>query len=74
MHTKTKSIPPAVDTVDRSSAGTARAPTVPADGEERHHCVAVHDGALDRPLTSLELVRQLENLVRELFAITTRAD
>jgi hypothetical protein len=48
---------PAANTVDGSSTGITGPPLVPLD---------------ERPPTSLELLRQLEDIVRELFEISAR--
>jgi len=81
MLSRNRSITPTVDTVDRSSTGITGPPGIPVDGE---HLVRSHDAApsmtlhgttagrlSDAPLTSLELLRQLEAFVRELFELSS---
>jgi hypothetical protein len=55
MHLRNNFHAPIADAVDHSSTGVAGAPLVPFD---------------EPPPTSLELLRQLESLVRELFDIS----
>jgi hypothetical protein len=56
MHSRDSSHAPTADAVESSSTGVAGAPLVPFD---------------EPPPTSLELLRQLESFVRELFDISS---
>lgn len=81
MLSKSRSTVHAMDTTDRPSTGITRLPLIPVDGDTSANTVADTPSAMHRgrntrhvpepPLTSLELFRQLEAFVRELFEITT---
>jgi hypothetical protein len=81
MRSRNRTIVHSLDTTDRPSTGITRLPLIPVDGDtaKRNFNVtprATHRGnsasqMAEQPLTSLELLRQLEAFVRELFEIST---
>ena len=81
MLSRNRSTVHSLDATDRPSTGITRLPLVPVDGDSSANTVADTHGAMlhgsgarqvsERPLTSLELLRQLEAFVRELFEIST---
>ena len=81
MLSRNRTIVHALDPTDRPSAGITRLPLITADGDTSKHELdvtsratlrpsSIHQTA-EQPLTSLELLRQLEAFVRELFEIST---
>lgn len=80
MLSKNRSIVHSLDTTDRPSAGITRLPLIPADGDSSKINVNEKpratlrgnsaDQMSEQPQTSLELLRQLEAFVRELFEIS----
>jgi hypothetical protein len=80
MLSRNRTIVHTLDTKDRPSTGITRLPLIPVDGDTSNRNFNVTPGATPRgssvgrmaeqPLTSLELLRQLEAFVRELFEIS----
>lgn len=80
MLSRNRTIVHTLDTKDRPSTGITRLPLIPVDGETSKRNFKVKprptlrgnsgDQMAEQPLTSLELLRQLEAFVRELFEIS----
>jgi hypothetical protein len=80
MLSRNRTIVHSLDTTDRPSTGITRLPLIPVDGDtsKRHFNVTPRatlgghsaDQMAAQPLSSLELLRQLEAFVRELFEIS----
>jgi len=79
MLSRNRSIVHSLDATDRPSTGITRLPLIPVDGDtapNNERRSATHRGngtarTSEQPLTSLEMLRQLEAFVRELFEIST---
>jgi hypothetical protein len=83
MHPRNRTIVHVLDTKERPSTGITRLPLplIPVDGDtSKLNRDATRgaplrgnnaEGLAEHPLTSLELLRQLETFVRDLFEIST---
>jgi hypothetical protein len=81
MLSRNRTIVHSLDATDRPSTGITRLPLIPVDGDTSKPTVDgrrraalrrnVVDQSAEQPMTSLELLRQLEAFVRELFEIST---
>lgn len=80
MLSRNRTIVHTLDTKDRPSTGITSLPLIPVDGDaSKHNSDATPRGTChsssvehlaEQPLSSLELLRQLEAFVRELFEIS----
>jgi len=81
MLSKNRTTVHSLDTTNRPSTGITRLPLIPVDGDSSRNIVdngpkimlsgSGTNQLSGQPLTSLELLRQLEAFVRELFEITS---